>query len=267
MRFTRRDMAKMATIGAAATAAGGGSAQAQASGRNFVLVHGAWHGGWCWHEVATALRNAGHRVHTPTQTGLGERRHLLSREITLGTFAEDVANVLIYEDLEDVVLVGHSFAGMTISGVADRMPERLRQLIFLDSLVLESGHAPFDGIPPDVVAARIKAAEETSGGLSLPTPPASAFGIEDEALQKAVEAKLTPHPLSTYQAKLTLKNPVANGLPATYIICTDPIYGPLESSRQLAQNKGWNIREIATGHDAMVSAPKETAELLMDIAG
>jgi len=159
----------MAMAGLAAGASGA-AASAQTTAQTFVLVHGAWHGGWCWSRVADRLRGAGHQVFTPTQTGLGERKHLLSKDITLDIFTRDIANV---------ILVGHSFGGLAISGVADAMPDRIRHLVYLDSLMVEGGKRPFDSLPPDVVAARLKAAEESSGGLSLPAPPPSAFGISD----------------------------------------------------------------------------------------
>lgn len=244
-----------------------GGADPVSNQRTFVLVHGAWHGGWCWNAVATRLRAAGHRVYTPTQTGLGERRHLLSREITLDTFATDITNVIEFEDLHDVVLVGHSFAGLTISAVADRMPERLRHLVYLDSLLVTDNGAPFDSLPKDVVAARIKAADDSSGGLSLPNPAPSAFGLTDPDHQAMIASRLTPHPLSTYQSKLGLKHPLTNGVPATYVVCTDPIYAPLESSRAYVRAQNWDIRELATGHDAMIAAPDDTTDLLMELAG
>ena len=117
------------------------SAAPQPAGKTYVLLHGAWHGGWCWRPVAEGLQARGHRVFTPTQTGLGERSHLLSRDITLDVFVADLANVFESEDLADVVLVGHSFGGLAISGVADRMPERILHLVYLDSLILEDGRA------------------------------------------------------------------------------------------------------------------------------
>ena len=140
-----------------------------------MLVHGAWHGGWCWSRVADRLRSAGHRVFTPTQTGLGERKHLLSKDITLDTFTTDIVNVIEAEELSDVILVGHSFGGNAISGTADAIPGKIRHLVYLDSLMVEGGKAPFDNLPPDIVAARRKAAEETSGGLE-PTR-AAAIGV------------------------------------------------------------------------------------------
>ena len=129
-----------------------------------MLVHGAWHGGWCWSKVATILRGRGHAVVTPTQTGLGERAHLLSRSIDLDVFVTDIANVLAYEDLDDVVLVGHSFGGNAISGVADRMRGRIRGHVYLDAVILENGESAFGRMPADVVASRTRAAEESSGG-------------------------------------------------------------------------------------------------------
>lgn len=230
--------------------------------KTFVLVHGAWHGGWCWHQVASLLRGRGHVVITPTQTGLGERAHLLSTSITLDTFVTDVANVLKWEDLTDVVLVGHSFAGSTISGVADRMRERVAELIYVDAAVLENGETPFSKLPKDLVEARTKAAQQSSGGLSLPVPPASAFGVTDANQAAWLEARLTPHPFSTFVSPLNLANKVGNGLPATYIVCSDPIYAPLQASRDWVQRRGWKMREIRSGHDAMVIAPEALADIL-----
>ncbi|MCH8152732.1 MAG: alpha/beta fold hydrolase, partial [Planctomycetes bacterium] len=112
--------------------------------KSFVLVHGAYHGGWCWKRVADVLRSRGHSVTTPTQTGVGERSHLLSESVTLSVFIDDIVNHLTWENLTSVVLVGHSFGGITITGVADAVPERLSKLIYLDAVILENGEALFD---------------------------------------------------------------------------------------------------------------------------
>lgn len=255
-------------VGAALAAAATGAMRVAraASPRTFVLVHGAWHGGWCWGKVAVLLRARGHLVLTPTQTGLGERSHLLSKSITLETFIEDIANVVKWEDLADVVLVGHSFGGSAISGVADRMRDRVRQLVYLDALMLENGRSPFSVLPKEIVDARIKAAQDSSGGLSLPVPKAGAFGVVDPQQAAWVEAKLTPHPLGTYTSPLTLANKVGNGLPASYIVCTDPVYGPLQASRDWVKAAGWKMAEIKTGHDAMVTAPDRLADMLEAIS-
>ncbi|MGF3022799.1 alpha/beta fold hydrolase [Methylobacterium aquaticum] len=237
-----------------------------AEGLTVVLVHGAWHGGWCWVRVADILRGQGHRVFTPTCTGLGERAHLLSDTITLDTFVRDVAGVIAAEELTEVVLVGHSFGGLAISGVAEAMPERLRHLVYLDALIVQPGRAPFDGLPPEVVAARRRAAAESSGGLSLPPPPAAAFGVLDPADAAWVERRLTPHPLSTYESPLPIQRPVGNGLPRTYVDCTTPSYATLDGVKDWVRREpGWGWRDLATGHDAMVSAPGPLARLLVEL--
>ncbi|MBV9756124.1 MAG: alpha/beta fold hydrolase [Alphaproteobacteria bacterium] len=234
------------------------------SKKPFVLVHGAWHGGWCWARVAPLLAAAGHRILTPTCTGLGDRAHLLSPAVGLDTFIDDVAAAIATEELTDIVLVGHSFAGSVISGVADRMPERIAQLIYLDATVLRSGQSPFDMIPPDVVAARRRAAAESSGGLTLPVPPASAFGVDDPADAAWLARHLRPHPLKTYEDPLRLQNPLGNGRPKTYIACTQPEYAVLAPVRAWVQAQpDWAFGQIATGHDAMVTAPELLARTLL----
>lgn len=256
----RRSFLATAAVATAGTAAP--QLVRAATSKTFVLVHGAWHGGWCWSKVAAILRGRGHTVLTPTQTGLGERSHLLSKSITLDTFVDDIVNVLKFEDLKDVILVGHSFGGNAISGTADRMPDRIRQLIYLDAAMLENGQSVFSLLPPDVVAARTKAAQDSSGGLSIPPPPAAAFGLSDPVQQAWLTARLTPHPFGTFNSPLTLKNKIANGLPATYIICSDPMYGPLQASRDVVKKTGMRTVEIKTGHDAMVSAPEKLTDIL-----
>ncbi|GJE02673.1 alpha/beta fold hydrolase [Methylobacterium isbiliense] len=233
----------------------------------FVLVHGAWHGGWCWRRVADRLRAGGHRVFAPTCTGLGERAHLLARGITLATFVRDIAGVIEAEELADVVLVGHSFGGLAISGVADLMPEAIRHLVYLDALLVEPGRAPFDVLPPEVVADRRRAAEETSGSVSLPVPPPAAFGVFDPQDAAWLARRLTPHPLGTYESPLALASPVGNGLPRTYVACAAPAYPALDGVKAwVRRQEGWGWREIETGHDAMVSAPDAVVALLLDLA-
>ena len=231
----------------------------------FVLLHGAWHGAWCWQRVAEPLRAAGHAVYTPTQTGLGERAHLLSAAITLETFIQDLLEVLDGEDLHDVILVGHSFGGIGITGAADRVPSRIRHLVYLDALVLESGQSPFSMVPPEVAEARRKLAWETSAGLSIPPPTADAFGITDPDDAAWVEARCTPHPLSTYEDELLLDGPVGNGLPATYI-AVQPDYPPFAQCRAFARGQpDWDYRQIEAGHDAMVTSPRALTNMLLEI--
>jgi len=236
------------------------------SAGTYVLVHGAWHGGWCWARVAERLVDAGHRVFTPTQTGLGERKHLLNPAITPETFVDDIANVLEAEELNDVILVGHSFGGHSVCGVADRMPQRIRHLVFLDASLPESGKSAFDQTLPDLREARIKAALEFNGGLSMPSPSAAVFGVTDPDDAAWVERRMTPHPLATYNLLAVLKNPIGNGVPATYIRCVAPAFANTASGAEYARSRSdWRYLEIATGHDAMVTAPAELTEMLLAV--
>ena len=171
---------------------------------SFVLLHGAFHGGWCWARVAPVLRAAGHDVFTPTQTGLGERAHLLSRDITLDTFVQDLVAVLETEELDDVVLVGHSFGGNAITGAAERVPGRIRSLIYLDGLIPQSGRTPLDCVPPEVAAHRRSLAAET-GGLSVPPPEPGFFGVPPGPEADWVQRRMTPHPFGAYESALTYK--------------------------------------------------------------
>jgi pimeloyl-ACP methyl ester carboxylesterase len=184
-------------------------------------------------------------VFTPTQTGLGERKHLLSKDITLGTFTTDIVNVIEAEELNGIVLVGHSFGGNAISGVADVMPERIRHLVYLDSLVVEGGKAPFDNLAAEVVAARRKAAEESSGGLSLPNPPPAVFGVLDPADAEWVRRRLTPHPISTYTSKLNIRGPVGNHLRAYLRPLHQPVLRCAASLARLDQGAS----RLALGRD------------------
>jgi pimeloyl-ACP methyl ester carboxylesterase len=263
----RRQLLRGAAALTAAAGAPRAFAQPRSGGLTFVLVHGAWHGGWCWARVAERLRADGHRVFTPTLTGLGERAHLISKAITLETFTQDVAAVIEAEELKDVVLVGHSFAGSPTSGAAERMPGRLRRLVYLDALIVEPGRSPFDSIPADLAAERRRLSQSTSGGLSLPNPEPSAFGVPDGPDADWVRRRLTPHPISTYESPLAIRGPIGAGLPRTYVHCTAPSYAALEASRRWVRaTQGWEWREIATGHDAMVTAPGALSELLVRIA-
>lgn len=237
-----------------------------AEATTFVLVHGAWHGGWCWKAVADVLRGRGHRVTTPTQTGLGERAHLLSKSITLPVFVQDIVNHLNFEDLTDVILVGHSFGGAPAIGAADRLRQRIARLILLDGAIMEDGETWFGLLPRDIRDARFRLARETSAGMSLPVPPPSEFGVTDPAQVKYLSAKLTPHPLATFSTELELNGPPGNGLPVDYIACTQPVHKPAAACHERAKALGWPVTEFAAAHDAMITAPLASAELLEKLA-
>jgi len=186
----------------------------------------------------------------------------LSKSISMDMFVEDIVNVLKFEDLKDVILVGHSFGGPPITGTADRVPERIKQLVYLDAAMLQGGQSVFSLIPDELVAARRKLAQDTSGGLSIPPPPAATFGLSDPAQQAWLTARLTPHPLGTYETPLTLKNKFGNGLPITYISCTDPAYPPLNASKEWARKNNIKMVDLKTGHDAMVTVPDKLTDML-----
>ena len=232
---------------------------------HFLLIHGAWHGGWVWNEISEILRYQRYSVSTPTLTGLGEKKHLLSSKITIETFIEDVVNHIIFENLNNIILVGHSFAGSVISGVADRLKDRIQKLIYFDAMILIDGQKPFDITPKETVEQRIELAKTFGNNISIPAPSADAFGVFDIKKSLLLEEKLTPHPLSAFQSKLILKNEVGNGIPLSYIFCTKPVYKSLESSREIVRKMKWPIFELNAGHDAMLTHPKETLNLLMKI--
>jgi pimeloyl-ACP methyl ester carboxylesterase len=233
------------------------------TGKTYVLVHGAFHGGWCWKAVAAQLRAAGHTVYTPTQTGSGERSHLLHARPTLDTVVEDIAQVLRFEELQDVILVGHSFGGATVSALADRMPERLRHLVYLDAQLLQSGEGAVDHLSPEHRERYLRGAVESSAGLSIPPNAPEYYGITDPALGDWLMTKLTPQPLRTFTDPLVLKHPLGNGLPVTYIACAQPYFPTTTPSREMARRMpGWSYLEIATAHNAMTLMPRELTAML-----
>lgn len=234
---------------------------------NFVLVHGAFHGGWCWRPIVRELRAGGHEVFAPSHTGLGDRAHLLSGLITIETFVKDIESLIEVEELEDVILVGHSFGARTITGVADRIPHRIRRLVYIDGGFPFDGQSRLESMPVEQRSARIARAE-ASGGVSIPPPPASSFGVEDEKLQAWVDRRMTPQPFGAETSRLVLKNPLGNGLPVTYVRCTEPAFPAVESSAAYARSQSqWSYVEWAAGHDAIVTHPQLAIDMLLQIAG
>jgi pimeloyl-ACP methyl ester carboxylesterase len=237
-----------------------------AAANTYVLVHGAYHGGWCWKFVANILRAQGHRVFTPTLTGLGERAHLSAFNPDLDMMITDIVQVIETEELTDVILVGHSFAGTVVSGVTDRLGTVIRHLVYLDALVIESGKAVTDGGSPEMREA-FGALRIANGGNGLiDTPPIDFFALKTATQAQWVARRLTPQPVESFFSKLKLNHPLGNGRPVTYITCTDPYFKPTEPSREFAKTRpGWKHMDIATGHDAMVSAPEQLTRFLGEI--
>lgn len=235
--------------------------------KTFVLVHGAFHGGWCWRDVAGPLRAAGHRVFTPTLSGLAERAAELAQQPTLTTHIDDVLQLFDAERLEDVILVGHSLGAVVASGVVDRMPERIRRLVLLDGHILQSGKAVTDVAPVEVLDYYQRLRVKNGGDGAIPVPPVDFFAVTEPAQVAWLEQQLTPQPVETFFSPLQLRQPFAAGRPVTYITCTAPYFHHTRVAREFAQSQpDWERREIATGHDAMVSAPEQVVALLVEAA-
>ena len=236
---------------------------------SFVLVHGAWHGAWCWARVLPLLRASGHPAHAVTLTGVGERAHLLSREIRLATHIQDVIGLIEAEELSEVVLVGHSYAGVVVTGVADRLarerPGLLRHMVYLDASAPRSGESWSTPHTPEVVAGRIAAAA-ASGGLSLPPPDASVFGL-DGADRDWVNRRQTPQPFGIYAEPLVFDEDRVRAIPRTFIDCNDPPLANIAKMRIRVRNEpGWRVVVLPTGHDPMVSMPEGLAAELLACA-
>lgn len=233
----------------------------------YVLVHGAWHGGWCWQRVSSILRENGATVYTPTLSGLGEHKNTLSPAINLETHISDIVNLIEMEDLHNVILVGHSYAGAVIGGVADRIPGRLRKLVFLDPVLVENGQSVLSAIHAPSVTAYVTKNTSKDGKSSIKAWPPSVYGVKDSADVRWVTPRLTGQPLKTFTQKLTLAHPYGNHLPMIFIACTaaiNPAFAHFGKSAK--NNKLWQYYELATVHDAMITAPKETATLLKSFA-
>src|SRR5437016_6152844 len=171
---------------------------------SFVLTHGAWHGSWCWKRVRRLLQAQGHDVFTPTLTGVGERSHLLSRDVNLETHILDVVNLIRWEELSDVVLCGHSYGGCVISGVADRMPDRIRSLVYLDAFVLEDGENLAQHVPEIQYQRLGEGAKNVGEGWMVPPIPGEVFKVNTEDLEW-VNRQCTMHPKACFQQRIKLK--------------------------------------------------------------
>jgi pimeloyl-ACP methyl ester carboxylesterase len=228
---------------------------------DFVLVHGAWQGSWCWRKILPPLWAAGHRVFALTLTGVGERSHQLSWSIRLATHIEDVAAVIEAEELTRVILVGHSYGGLLITAVADRYPERIAHLVYLDAIVPRSGES-WSSFHDE--STRKVRREGIARNGAMPPLPASTYGLigEDAAW---VDRRQRPHPGGVYEDALHFDEVRVARIPRTFVDCTDPALPTIDRARQrVRSDQGWRVVEIETGHDAMISAPSHLLEILGD---
>ncbi len=262
---TRRNLLGAGLAVATASVTGVEVAHAQTTPKTFVLVHGAWHGGWCWKRVAERLEKAGHRVYTPTNTGLGDRVHLLTKDTNVSTHVTDIVNLFKWEDLSDVVLVGHSYGGLVISGVADAIPDKISSIVFLDAFFPADGDDLISKSSPafkDAINAAIQ-----HGDISLKAPPAAAFGVNDTADAAWVNGKLTPQPFGTYTEKVSYKGGREKIAKKTYIRAIG--YKSPTFDANLAKVKataGWKTFEFDSGHDVMVIQPEQLTKTILEVA-
>jgi pimeloyl-ACP methyl ester carboxylesterase len=234
----------------------------------FVLVHGGGHGGWCYQRVTRLLREAGHEVHAPTMTGVGERSHLVGPHVDLSLHVRDIAAVLHYEDLRDVILVGHSYGGMVITGVGAMAPDRIAKLVYLDAANPRNGESLVDVAGPVIEMAR--PAGQVVDGVELvlfPSPEAGMFyGVTEPADLAWMADRLTPHPWKCFEQKLDLRDEAGYAkIPQYHIVCTSTLAtrDPGLMGEARAAGRLW---DIDTGHDLMITEPRRVTDALAAVA-
>lgn len=274
MPSTRRQLVQGAGALGATLALGSPARSETHSPTTFVLVHGTWHGGWAWQDVAQILRSQGHRAYTPTCTGCGERIHLVHPDVGLDTHIEDIANLIRFEELDEVILVGHSFAGLTITGVADRLRERIRRIVFLDALVPRPGR--MSGVPRDANSGDfpdwwLKRQEKFIDGYQMvmwDEYPVDMLVPPDNApLVAKLKRLITTHPARQWTDELVLERGGWTGLEPVYIHCVGQKYR-MSSELMIgpARGPGWHFIELDTPRDAMLTHPDLVARTLDSLA-
>jgi pimeloyl-ACP methyl ester carboxylesterase len=267
--ITRRQMtAAAAVIAASGTVQQAQSAEPASQRSTFVLVHGAWHGGWCWKYVRDYLEDRGHRVFTPSLTGHGDRVHLRSPQVNIDTHIMDVINLMTWEELDHFVLVGHSYAGFIITGVCDRVKDRVGHVVYLDSFVPKDGDTVLPEPTKEFAESRYGPLEDEY--LAYAREPVS-FGIPESMPEELgwLRRRLTPQQLGTWIQPISLKNGGSDGVPRTFIYCNDkPPLTEQQATRlkTFQDDPSWNYRELPCGHDSMVILPEATAQMFEQIA-
>lgn len=265
----RRHLLKGATaMGVAAATMNAGPAQAQARSRTFVLIHGAWHGGWCWSRVSALLAAKGHRVYAPSLTGLADRSHLLSPAVNLDTHIADIVNLFKWEDLQDAVLVGHSYGGWPISGAIEKLLPQVSSIVYVDAFMPENGQRGMDLTSAQFQQQLREAVARGEAGR--PVPPASAFRILDPKDVAWVAAKMTPQPVGAAMQPITLTGAREKVAKKAYI--RTPAYPQPSFDAYLARCRAdptWKtyvFQPNEAGHDVMVDAPARLAQILEEVA-
>jgi pimeloyl-ACP methyl ester carboxylesterase len=262
---TRRTaLGAMAAVSAVIAGNAAQTAQAQTAPKTFVLVHGTWHGGWCWRRVADALERKGHKVYAESLTGLGDRSHLLTKDVNLTTHVNDIVNLVKWEDLKDVVLVGHSSAGFVITQAVEQIGPSVSSIVYLDAFVPQPG----DNLISLANPGPRKALEEAvaRGDLVAKPVPSAAFKV-NVTDQPWVDAKCTPHPLAAVAEKVTAVGAHEKIARKTYIRAKgfdSPVFD--QTLTKLRTSPGWKTYEVPSGHDVMVDMPERLVEILLEVA-
>lgn len=229
--------------------------------QNVMFVHGSCHGGWCWKKLVQYLNPNEFNIFLPTLTGLGERSHLANEKTDLYTHIEDILQVFKYEDLSNVILIGHSYAGMVISGVAEVIPDKIKLLIYLDAYIPQDGKTAFDLVPGlmDLYKGRTMHDQNKPWLVKSYTP--HEFDISDTKDVQWVEPKLVPMPWHTHTQPLKIKNKESMKIPKAFV--TSGAFGEGMFQRQTEEEKNkWDYYELKRGHDVMITAPEELARIL-----
>ncbi len=241
----------------------------------FVLIHGAWHGGWCWWKVEPLLRQSGSRVYAPSLTGMGERSHLSQHldpaAINLDLHIRDVVELLESQGLERVILVGHAYAGMVVTGVAEVCPQRLAHLVYVNGVVPQDGEAMVDqlnAVRGPEFTARVRIAIKNREDF-LPPPTTGEeirrrWAITDPEDQSWVLPRLCPQPVASFAQPVRLSRPEAEQISRSFILSSESGF---DAVAEQARQSGWGLYQLDTGHDPMITKPREVAEILLDIAG
>lgn len=258
----RRSFLGAAGIGLA-TAGHSVASRAEAPGTTFLVAHGAWSAGWAWKKMHPLMRAAGHRLITPTCTGLGEREHLANPSVDLETHIQDMLGVIKFEQLDAFVLIGHSYGGMVATGVADRVPERIAKLVYLDAFVPQDGQALVDLVTP-ATAERMRAGAKAGDGWRVPPNPVPPDTSAEDA--KWIQALRLPQPLKTLETPLRLRNSDTR-IPRTYIYAKrTPPEDPFKQFADRAKREHWAYHEMDASHSPHVTAPTALMELLQSVA-
>jgi pimeloyl-ACP methyl ester carboxylesterase len=231
-----------------------------------VLVHGSCHGGWCWNKLIPFLKKNDNHLYTPTLTGLGERSHLLFENINLSMHIKDIIQVIEYQNLFDVVLIGHSYGGMVIGGIAERIPDKINSMIFLDAYIPQDGKSAFDLIPGLKEIYNQRSLKEKDKEWLVQSYTPKEFGVTDSDDVTWMKSRLCPMPFHTHDEPLIIQNIKFKKLPKFYISFTDFGESMFKSiGSEKATSESWNYFELRRGHDAMITAPEELSKLLIEI--